>query len=195
MIAVNPNRFSMFRLRSQLGDMLEYYEALMKRFEYAEWRIKVAQTRVPAKVFKGSIRHPDRNLDDYPDFPTSAGTLRSRSAAGPRTERRFEPHAEIALWEPVLRRVRERGAVVRGGPGSGKSFLTSTTITNAAQSGLREVAEQKVPLDEAHLPIHVNLEKLTKRNTNLTQAALDCLADELCYSACAAEAEASESRS
>lgn len=50
-----------------------------------------------------------------------------------------------------------RRAIVLGGPGSGKSFLTQTTGLDLARAALDSVQQQRAGLDAVSLPIHLTL--------------------------------------
>jgi hypothetical protein len=176
MTKCSPSQFSLFTLRSKLAqDIMGYYEAVLKHFEYAEWGVKVSDTRVAARVFKQVLWRSNSDSDVYPaDFPR--GGMAEPAAMGARVGER----PEIVFWEREMDHIREKGAVIRGGPGSGKSFLTSTTILDTASAALDRLRKQQVHLENSLLPIHVVLETLTKtKPISFSRAVLNYVQDEL----------------
>jgi hypothetical protein len=64
---------------------------------------------------------------------------------------------KFARWDQEL--FRPGKVLVKSGPGGGKSFLTAISAIRIAERGLKDFDEKKIPVDEYHLPILIDLPK------------------------------------
>lgn len=164
-------------LRSQLTEQVEdYCVRLIKELNQIPWlrqstRTAASATAVPVRIFKESTR-PDPPegggfREGGPSSPEGGGNdeLARREVArhdtDPETARLYEePGASETRREEVpwlQEQSQVRRAVVLGGPGSGKSFLTQTTAIDLARATLDALQNCRARLDNLELPLHCTL--------------------------------------
>ncbi|MCX6876566.1 MAG: HEAT repeat domain-containing protein [Verrucomicrobia bacterium] len=157
-------------VRSQLTEaVLDFLQKLEQRLDRTPWfrdrkPIAASAIAVPVRVLKESTR-PE------PPRPGPRGEDADEAGKGePREASRDYVDPEIAaLYEEATREKRREGvpwqqerllihrAVVLGGPGSGKSFLTQTTALDLARAALDALQKRQAGLDTLDLPLHFTL--------------------------------------
>lgn len=161
---------NLVKVRSRLAiDIRDYYEALISTLDVTPWYregqvIRARDIAIPAQVLKRAPKPPRDAGGD------AAQRFSAQHFLVPEIARLYEEptpaDGEIVEWEEELRQVRR--AVVKGAPGSGKSFLTQMTAVKLACTALAQLAARAEPLHPLLLPIHVDLAQLAQANLSLS---------------------------
>lgn len=165
-----------------------YYQQLIEGLDATGWEdhrgepVRVRSVKVPIHVLKEerSIRGPDRldaGFGGRPQTGPSAGERsdrdRTRQYVDPEVARLYEQgveeRRERVPWSRERRSIRR--ALILGGPGGGKSFLTQLTAIELAEEGLAKLG-QGDPIEQLPIPIHVSLPVATQDHRSLEDAAL-----------------------
>jgi HEAT repeat protein len=153
-------------VRSQLADDIKTYcEGLVRKLDRTPWHrdgqnLRASAVAVHMRVLKQSTRPDPRERERRDEPEHERERAASRDYTDPELARLYEEAAreerqEEAPWEQERPQVRR--AVVKGGPGGGKSFLTQTTGIALAQAALDTLDKREQPLDKLVLPVHLTL--------------------------------------
>jgi HEAT repeat protein len=154
-------------VRSSLTEAIKgYYKALIKEADRTPWHrkrgvsVSASAIAIRARVLKEDTRpkrepSPESDRDGYrKESPWWLRVDPNIAAVNeqPSGEKEESPWDQETL---LLRR-----AVIVGGPGGGKTFLTQTTALELARQGLQELENRSTALDQLPLPIWIELNDL-----------------------------------
>lgn len=172
-VRVAPTLAALAAQRSWLVEELERYcTSLIEKLDRTPWfrqgqRIRASAVAVPVRVLKESTRPEPRRPGPRGEEGAEPDEPQRREAArdyvDPQIAALYEEAAGEKRQEEVpwaQERLQLRRALVLGGPGSGKSFLTQTTAIELARGVLDLLQERRRGLEAVELPLHFTLASL-----------------------------------
>ena len=161
-------------IRSQLAEEICLYcTRLIDTLDRTPWfrqgkNIRASDVAVPVRVLKESTGpEPSRSERERTedDSPNRREREPSRDYVDPELAALYEEATREKRKEEVpwlQERAQVRRAIVLGGPGSGKTFLTQTTGLDLAAAALDAVRKQRTGLDCVAVPVHLTLASLAR---------------------------------
>ncbi|MCX6876567.1 MAG: HEAT repeat domain-containing protein [Verrucomicrobia bacterium] len=171
-----PTLAQLVTVRSQLAEaVLDYLRKLEQKLDRTPWFrdgkfIAASAIAVPMRVLKESTRPDPPERDRFRErAPSSSEGGETDDPARREAARDYVDPEIAALYEEASgekrqeevpwqqERLQVHRAVVLGGPGSGKSFLTQTTALGLARAARDAVQKRQAGLDTLELPLHFTL--------------------------------------
>jgi hypothetical protein len=159
------------RVRSQLArDLLRYYKQLLDGLDRTPWLhggvpLRARTVAIPIRVRKRVAPRPALARPGY-DGRQYLLTAVAAADGNPESDPLYNQRAPDAEYQEVAwseEHQRVHRAIVLGGPGDGKSFLTQVTAITLVQEALMHLRTQRVALDTLPLLVHLSLDRLVQQ--------------------------------